>query len=171
MRVYIDIPSKEAIARVSGARPLVEADSRRLSFDLSPSNPDALVMRARLLVEVVAAVNVSIMRRVRASIPPLYKSGIVYREEPPGAEEFENCLQALGLAPRVCGVEGAWVDCDGAVAYRLAELWLQGEPAKARILWRMVARQRKHAQIRRADGSIDDPCMVLRRNERERQCA
>lgn len=125
------------------------------------------------MVEAVAHVNVSIMRRAR--VPKLYAAGVIYRLEPElpkgSVEEIENCLQVLALAPRIYGHPYGrgtrWTDCDGAVAYRLGELWCAGEPATARIVWRADLRKSKHAQVRRADGTIEDPCMILRRNEQE----
>lgn len=136
----------------------------RVVIDIPSEDPVALVERAWGLVEGVVLINLSIMRRVR--IPPLYTAGVPYMNEPDGPEEFANCLQVLGLAPRLAR-PGKWADCDDAVAYRVAELRMKGEPAQARIVWRKMARHSKHAQVRRGDGSIEDPCMILRRNQQE----
>lgn len=136
----------------------------RIVIDIPSEDPVALVERARALVEAVVQINLTIMRRVR--IPPLYTAGVPYRQEPRGAEEFANCLQVLGLAPRLAR-EGRWADCDDAVAYRCAELRLRGEDAQVRIVWRARHPQARHAQVRREDGTIEDPCMILRRNEQE----
>lgn len=132
-----------------------------------PSDPDILVQACQLHLEGVIATNVAIMRR--RQIPPLYSAGIVYRLEPKGPEEFANCLQVLGKAPRVSGIPGRWADCDDAVAYRCAELRVHGEMATPRILWPKGS-DRYHAQVRRADGSIEDCCLILLRNEGE-QCS
>ena len=136
----------------------------RVVIDIPSEDPEALVERAWGLVEAVVLINLSIMRRIQ--VPPLYSAGVPYRQEPRGPEEFANCLQVLGLAPRLRR-PGKWADCDDAVAYRVAELRMRGEPAEARIVWRKHLPQSKHAQVRRADGTIEDPCMILRRNEQE----
>jgi len=141
----------------------------RIIIDVPEEDNDALVQACHLHLEGVIATNMAIMRRKR--IPPLYskEAGIVYRLEPPGLEEFANCLQVLGLAPRPSGLPGRWADCDDVLAYRCAELRLHGENATPRIVWAKYERPRKHAQIRRGDGSIEDGCLILLRNE-ENKC-
>lgn len=136
----------------------------RIVIDIPSEDPVALVERARALVEGVVQINLTIMRRVR--IPPLYTAGVPYRTEPVGPEEFANCLQVLGAAPRLAR-PGRWADCDDAVAYRVAELRMAGEDAQVRIVWRKLHSRSRHAQVRREDGSIEDPCLILRRNEQE----
>ena len=82
--------------------------------------------------------------------PPLYSSGVRYREEPPGTEEFCAIPDVL---------RRGWGDCDDLAPWRAAELRLCGEEATAEPvhmgdgLW--------HVVVRRADGSIEDPSALL----------
>jgi hypothetical protein len=125
-----------------------------------------LVMGAARAIELVVGINLLIMKRLR--VPSLYTTDVVYRLEPPGPEEIANCLQVLGKAPRVNNIPGPWGDCDDLVAYRVAELRFRGEKAVPRIVWRKDTHL-YHAQVRRGDGSIEDPSMHMRRTEQERK--
>jgi hypothetical protein len=125
-----------------------------------------LVEHALRQLEFVIGVNLTIMRA--ATIPPLYRTGVVYRPEPPGPEEIANVLQVLGTADRPNGRRGAWGDCDDLCAYRVAELRFFGEHALPRIVW-PKGRTMYHAQVRRGDGSIEDPSLLLVAKEKERR--
>ena len=120
--------------------------------------PHETVRLARILLDATIAVNRAIMRRVR--VPGLYATRVRYRDEPPGRERFDH----VGIVLR--RGDG---DCDDLVAWRVAELHEAGEVRAApRILWPKNVR-RYHAQVRRADGSIEDPALILlRREQRER---
>lgn len=86
-------------------------------------------------------------------LPPLYKSGVKYISQAPNACAF-RCPQ--DVYDRKGG------DCKQLVLWKLAELRNAGEPAKPRIIWLAdKAGLRAHAQVRRADRSIEDPSMVL----------
>lgn len=62
-------------------------------------------------------------------LPPLYKSGVVYREDPPGEENWKDIPAVLA---------DGFGDCDRLVAYRVAELRVAGYPADPIIKWRTV---------------------------------
>lgn len=89
-------------------------------------------------------------------IPPLYDADVVFGREPwaPRVDEFAHCLQVIGRG---------WGDCDDLCAYRVAELREQGEPAGIRVYWREPrgGSQLFHAQVRRGDGSVEDPARML----------
>ena len=87
--------------------------------------------------------------------PPLYKSGVRYREEPDnGVEEFA-CVPII--------LHRGWGDCDDLAPWRCAELREAGEKAKIRIQWKRQGSGRKlfHIVVRRADGKIEDPSLIL----------
>lgn len=114
----------------------------------------------RLLVGLVMA-NVETMqwaRRMGKPFPPLLKSGVRYRAEPPGEESF---VDAWILLRRGYG------DCAHLCAYRIAELMCLGERASIRIKWNVPddPRSRRprlfHVQVRRADGRIEDTSRLL----------
>lgn len=62
-------------------------------------------------------------------IPPLYESGVRYKEDPPGQENWKDCLAVLA---------DGHGDCDRLVAWRVAELRVAGYPADPVIKWRQV---------------------------------
>jgi hypothetical protein len=62
-------------------------------------------------------------------IPPLYSSGIRYKEDPPGQENWKDCLAVLA---------DGHGDCDRLVAYRCGELQVAGYDAQPIIKWRTV---------------------------------
>lgn len=90
----------------------------------------------------------------RHHVPPLYQSGVRYREEPEdGVEEFASIPVVLARG---------WGDCDDLAPWRVAELRNAGERAKIRIQWRRTRRGKLfHIVVRRADGSIEDPSARL----------
>lgn len=84
-------------------------------------------------------------------LPRLYSSGVRYRQEPPGVDEW---IQApVALARR-------WDDCEGLASWRAAELRVTGEDPDALTDTRHHGRK-WHAFVRRGDGSIEDPSRIL----------
>jgi hypothetical protein len=61
--------------------------------------------------------------------PPLYASGVYYKEDPPGEENWKDCLAVLA---------DGHGDCDRLVAWRCAELRVAGIAAEPVIKWRQV---------------------------------
>jgi hypothetical protein len=113
-------------------------------------------------IEVVTALG---MREI-GNLPPLYQSGIVYVEDPPGPQRI--------LRPAEVFARGR-ADCKSLIVYRLCELRAKcGEPScSPRILWLAkmpgavrgslvpVKGLRAHAVIRRADKSQECPSTLL----------
>jgi hypothetical protein len=64
-----------------------------------------------------------------APIPPLYASGVRYKEDQPGEENWKDCLAVL---------KDGHGDCDRLVAWRVAELRAIGIPADPVIKWQQV---------------------------------
>jgi hypothetical protein len=62
-------------------------------------------------------------------VPPLYASGVRYQEDPPGEENWCDCLEVLrkGLG-----------DCDQLCSWRIAELRAAGVAAEPLIKWQQV---------------------------------
>src|SRR5262245_54466558 len=78
-------------------------------------------------------------------VPLLYSSGVRYRSEVPD----ESYVCAL-----TCYEQG-WGDCAHLAAWRCAELREMGDQATVRVTWRK--RRFFHVQVRRGNGSIEDP--------------
>lgn len=84
--------------------------------------------------------------------PHLYDSGIEYTREPPGSEVWQT--------PRFTYASKQG-DCeDLAAGYRTPELWSLGETAARPVVIRISPRLR-HIVVRRADGTIEDPSLIL----------
>lgn len=100
----------------------------------------------------------------RGSIPPLYKSGVVYRPEPAGQENWQSASETLRLG---------YGDCEDLVAWRVAELLEGGTDARARVL--AIRPGLWHVVVEYGDGWREDPSAVLgmynfqRRNERTKK--
>lgn len=89
--------------------------------------------------------------------PELYKAGVRYIPEDgihaPKSEIFGGIKYVLAK-------RGA--DCEDLAAWRVAELRLRGEQARARLSWRRFGRHyRYHVTVRRGDGRIEDPSARL----------
>lgn len=88
-------------------------------------------------------------------VPPLYRSGVRYLQEPEDGrpEEFAAIPKVLARG---------WGDCDDLAPWRVAELQEAGEKAKIRITWRRGRRGKTfHVVVRRGDGRIEDPSRLL----------
>lgn len=99
-------------------------------------------------LEGLTRMNVELMRR--RNFPPLYKSGVRYRREPRGKEEWLTYDQVL---------KRRFADCEDLSAIRAAELRVQGIPA-----WAVVdrtGRRRFHALVEYGDGTREDPSRIL----------
>jgi len=128
----------------------------RIVLTVPPGLPPATTVEmARHALQAAVAINRGIM--AMQHVPRLYEAGLVFRREPnalikKGIEQFDNCLQVL---------ERGGGDCDDLVAYRVAELQHLGETgADLKIIWPKGTR-RYHAQVRREDGTYEDPSRVL----------
>jgi len=115
------------------------------------------------LVEAIALENSFLIPRLK--LPRLYGSRIIFRQEP-YAGKLEEIADAKTVAAR------GWGDCDDLNPYRLGELWAAGESrAGIKVYFRDHERRRPsgelrllrlyHVEVRRADGSVEDPSRYL----------
>jgi hypothetical protein len=118
--------------------------------------PEDIAAVVRLMIEALATANLS---QFRSNPFPALDTGAIRYDVEESRELFDD---ATLVTARRSG------DCDDLAAYRLAELWHDGE-AGARALVRYVpsldprlpAPWLFHALIRRADGTIEDPSRDL----------
>lgn len=141
----------------------------------------------QILLEGLAQVNEWHIRRANRSaekgegmpIPPLYASGVRYLEDPPGREDWCDCLRVL---KKKTG------DCDQLTAWRVGELRAMDVPCEPVLKWQWIPRDvflemQKSAADRKKwakqlgdqagvwmvhclvryldDGSIEDPSKIL----------
>lgn len=104
-------------------------------------------------------------------IVPLYASGVVYKEDPPGEENWGDLFYVLA-----CG-HG---DCDRLVAWRVGELRAAGVKAEPVVKWQQIPKEIAvgalgypskiipdqglsmiHCCVRFPDGHIEDPSKIL----------
>lgn len=113
-----------------------------------------LALVVRPILEATVQIDQAILQNYK--IPPLYQSGVRYREEPRG-QGFED----FAIIPQI--LARGFGDCDDLSPWRVAELRHQGEKAKIRITWKRQPDGQKlfHVQVRRGDGTIEDPSRIL----------
>lgn len=130
----------------SGAWPSADgrAEPLRATFTIA-ARPEHL--RAALL-GLVALNRVILAER---PLPPLYESGVGYRAEVLGSEEWQSADQVYSRK------EG---DCEDLAAWRAAELQLGGELGATVDVVKTGARK-YHAVVVRGDGSYEDPTRIL----------
>lgn len=146
----------------------------------------ALGMAVRFQLQATALIDLQLLRFNRIAhrrsggkiplIPPLYRSGVCYREEPKhwGLEHFDTIPVVY---------KRKWGDCDDLGPARAAELRVTGEDPKANIMVKWKRRQDNgdrlyHVVVRRSNvprkrvdnhqffldakgGVYEDPCRVL----------
>lgn len=110
------------------------------------------------MLELLVALDCDYLRE-HPRTPLLYRSGVRYVKEPPGEEKWLTvpwCLQQLAKPSQP-------VDCEDLACWRAAELRVRfGEQATPFWTARVLPRGRMyHIQVRREDGSIEDPSAVL----------
>lgn len=127
----------------------------------------------QILLESLTRINEYHLRRAMKQgefYPPLYHSGVVYKEEAPGREDWPDI-------PRV--LANGWGDCEDLAAWRAAELRVAGIDCEPVLKWKWIPRAemlaagypRKHVPkkgiwlvhclVRFPDGSIEDPSKEL----------
>lgn len=120
-----------------------------------PATPASLSAAA----EGLAALDYSMLRAAQhrgGGYPALYASGMLYRPEPIGSENWLNIAEAL---------KAGQADCEDLSAWRAAELRHAGEPAT--VVIRPTRRGSYHAVVRRSDGTFEDPSRILINLERQ----
>jgi hypothetical protein len=114
------------------------------------------------VAEGLTLLNVELMRiaeeKGMPDFPELYKSGVVYRREPPGREWWESASDLLGIAKDRSG------DCEDLSAYRAAELRYYDDE-NASVLITQNPSGNFHCRVLREDGTVEDPSLILLRQE------
>lgn len=110
----------------------------------------------------LVAMNVVWLMRHRETTPMLYDAGVVYEREPAGQEEWQTIPAVL--------TQGSG-DCEDLAAWRVAELQtlgalnIPGGDRGARIITKTkrlpTGKLLIHVLVRRGDGSIEDPSLML----------
>lgn len=102
------------------------------SFFASRAHPRDRKLSHQILqvwLDALVETNVLIMEESKergTPIPILYTSGVVYKSEKKGVEDWLDCLEI---------VRRGWDDCEGLGSFRAAELRLQGIK-NARAVWK-----------------------------------
>lgn len=97
-------------------------------------------------------------------VPPLYRSGVRYMNEPKKwlIQGYPIAIEEFACIPEI--IKRGFGDCDDLAPWRCAELRRAGEKAKIRITWKanpVEGGKLFHIVVRRADGSIEDPSLKL----------
>lgn len=108
--------------------------------------------------------------RAPSALPPLYESGVYYKEEAPGHEDW---IDAPGVLAQ------GFADCEDLAAWRCAELRADGVDVEPVIKWQWIPRAVMiqqgypadklpsrgvwlvHCCVRYPDGTIEDPSKIL----------
>lgn len=88
------------------------------------------------------------------ALPPLYQSGVTFREEERPADGHESWDCPWVVYQRGYG------DCDDLVLWRLSELLAAGRQASPVMVWRG---DKFHVLLRHATGRLEDPSLTLMR--------
>ena len=103
-----------------------------------------------------STMNDMLFLRLHRGVPPIYKSGCRYQEEPPTYVTFADGTQSVveEFASLPVVIARGWGDCDDLAPWRCAELRNRGEKASLRIQWRKQPSGRKlyHILVRRIPG-------------------
>lgn len=108
----------------------------------------------KAILEAQTQINVLYLKMF--DVPPLYESGVRYRQEP------KNTIEEFATIPVI--YERLWGDCDDLAPARAAELRLEGNHAQVRIVWkknRKNGHRMYHIVVRHQDGRIEDPSKIL----------
>lgn len=89
--------------------------------------------------------------RAGAVTRPLYASGVKYMREPLGRERWQSARETQ---------QYGYGDCEDLTAWRVAELWAQGEAGAEPYVYEPRPGL-AHCQVKRANGKIEDPSRLL----------
>ena len=92
------------------------------------------------------------LRKSRGKIPSLYMSGVRYKREPEGEENWQTAEECVRLG---------YGDCEDLAAWRAAELRVSGQDPLARAVLREVRPGLMHCLVMRANGQLEDPSKKL----------
>lgn len=130
--------------------------------DIGPNSVESHFAPLVLLMEGPIAVNQWHIershRRVKAGIDPypipwLFESGVRYRADDQGREDWRDCLAILDR----WYTTGLGADCDNLVCWRVAELRAAGIKAKPVIKWQHLTQEMALGAGYRPQNSATDP--------------
>lgn len=129
----------------------------RLDVKIGTATTEYPELTARAVIHMLEGVVLFNRAAIRSGeLGSLYQSGARYQDEPP---DYESLVD--GVTAQRAGVG----DCAHLAAWRVAELQEQGEDARLTIEWSDSIRDPSlrlyHVQVRRGDGSIEDPSAIL----------
>jgi hypothetical protein len=106
------------------------------------------------LLEALTAIDVLYLT-AHPETPAIYDSGVVYQEEPPGAEDWANIPMILKLG---------WGDCEELACWRAAELQVRAN-VRARASFTKQTQSDGtmlyHITVLLPDGRVEDPSRQL----------
>ncbi len=116
-----------------------------------PGSETLLSANIRRVIRAIAECWVEQLKR--HPLPPLYKSGVIYKPEPTSNpyEVFSD--------PYTTYLEG-WGDCDDLVIWRIAEVLASGSEAWP-VAMRKIGTTRYHVAVRLENGDEEDPSIIL----------
>ena len=105
-----------------------------------------------------ALVRINLRKLATYRIPLLYQSGVRYHQEH-AEDAFQDCLSTY---------RRGFGDCDDLACWRAAELRKQGSEARVEVQFLSIEPNDSgspdfsfHAFVRRANGSIEDPTLLV----------
>jgi len=116
-----------------------------------PPHPAAL----GAVLEGMTGLNYQWMRAARRDVPNLYRSGVRYRKEPDGQDQWLTASQLLSKG---------YGDCEDVACYQAAYYRAHGEPAIVKVV--RTRRGKFHAIVQRGNGVLEDPSRILLALER-----
>lgn len=129
--------------------------SYRITFVIDPEPGEGIdETTLRVLLDALTVRDIAYLRR-HPDAPMLYESGVVYQEEPPGAEDWQDIPTSLKLG---------WADCEDLAAWRAAELVVRhGVDARPDFTCdvRSDGSRLYHIFVRLPDGRTEDPSREL----------
>ena len=137
------------------------------AFDGDRKSDARRILRHKSLYECLSAltnINLHILLSAKGKIPLLYESGVRYRAEPEGQEDWLDILSALQAhKEEMKGGAKATIDCEDLACWRAAELQAQGIAAHPVFVWRKIndGSHLYHIVVRYPDGRIEDPSRKL----------
>lgn len=115
-------------------------------------HPEVMAYLITGWIEALAKTNYVFLQMYPDTVP-LYQSGVYYREEPFGQEDFFDIPTVL---------EQGFADCEDLAAWRVAEYWSVGWPAQPIVTWDMFKNGDIlfHVRVQSPDG-LEDPSALL----------
>ncbi len=116
----------------------------------------------RLAIEPLVYANEEWLRR-NAGAPSIYESGVIYQDQAPVIDPFDDDEETDWWQDTARLLETGAGSCEDLAAWRVAELHLAGETsAQLDVIAQETGNDvLYHVRVKREDGSIEDPSVVL----------